>query len=455
MSAGGLSYSGLVNHGKVSLPSVSGWGTNLNILRDPPKSIKTRKIDKVGDTNLIIDDIEAGSDRICEAINVYARGVNPSVSVSYSNNGSNGGRRSGGITNMRSAKPPIQIMKDGAFRPPIRLQQDLLPLSRQNRLKTEIAPTPGFADFTKVVKKCGDASNTKEVKNNLLNVNSVPTKTYKLTPGVKENFEIKYVIQPSITNNVKTGVRGTDITQLVVKEPTKELNRYNIHADLITNKTDINNYVSNNGEISKDNYIQDQLVSDVTLNKTDINNYVSNNGDISKDNYIQDQLVSDVTLNKTDLRHNTTSLNDIAGVTNIPVFENIIHTDASSGLKYGEKVKYLHEDLTLDKNLPIYSSTTNHGDSRVSKIKHDYLNSVELSKNNPNYSFTTNSAKQGNYVNVDRKANLRPRLEYGGFHNNSSKPMPAENVENLFYSNHIDSNNLSKKTLRNYEGRFN
>ena len=424
MSAGGLSYSGLVNHGKVSLPSVSGWGTNLNILRDPPKSIKTRKIDKVGDTNLIIDDIEAGSDRICEAINVYARGVNPSVSVSYSNNGSNGGRRSGGITNMRSAKPPIQIMKDGAFRPPIRLQQDLLPLSRQNRLKTEIAPTPGFADFTKVVKKCGDASNTKEVKNNLLNVNSVPTKTYKLTPGVKENFEIKYVIQPSITNNVKTGVRGTDITQLVVKEPTKELNRYNIHADLITNKTDINNYVSNNGDISKDNYIQDQLVSDVTLNKTD-------------------------------LRHNTTSLNDIAGVTNIPVFENIIHTDASSGLKYGEKVKYLHEDLTLDKNLPIYSSTTNHGDSRVSKIKHDYLNSVELSKNNPNYSFTTNSAKQGNYVNVDRKANLRPRLEYGGFHNNSSKPMPAENVENLFYSNHIDSNNLSKKTLRNYEGRFN
>ena len=31
-----LSYSGLVNHGKLTLPSVDTWGTNMNILRDPP-----------------------------------------------------------------------------------------------------------------------------------------------------------------------------------------------------------------------------------------------------------------------------------------------------------------------------------------------------------------------------------------------------------------------------------
>jgi hypothetical protein len=386
---------------------------------------------------------------------VYARGVNPSVSVSYSNNGSNGGRRSGSITNMRSAKPPIQIMDGGAFRPPIRLQQDLLPLSRQNRVKTEIAPTPGFADFTKVVKRCGDASNTKEVKNSLLNVKSVPTKTYNLEPGAQENFEVKYVIQPTITNDVKSSIRGTDITELVVKEPTKELNRYNIHADLITNKADSQIHVSNNGELLQDNYIHEKLNSNVTLNKADSQIHVFNNGELLQDNYIHEKLNSNVTLNKADSRHNTTSLNDIAGVTNIPVFKNIIHTDASSGLKYGEKVKYLHEDLTLDKNLPMYSSTTNHGDSRISKIKHEYINSVELSRNNPNHSFTTNSAIQGNYVNVDRKASLRPKLEYGGFHNNTSKPMLAENVENLVFSNHIDINNLSKKTLRNYEGRFN
>ena len=42
MSAGGLSYSALINNGKITLPSVTTWGTNMNILRDPPKSITTR-----------------------------------------------------------------------------------------------------------------------------------------------------------------------------------------------------------------------------------------------------------------------------------------------------------------------------------------------------------------------------------------------------------------------------
>ena len=51
MSAGGLSYSGLTNYGRVTLPSVDTWGTNMNILRDPPKSVMTRRIDKVGETN--------------------------------------------------------------------------------------------------------------------------------------------------------------------------------------------------------------------------------------------------------------------------------------------------------------------------------------------------------------------------------------------------------------------
>ena len=52
-SAGGLSYSGIVGYGKVTLPSVESWGTNMNILQDPPKSIVTRRIDRVGETSSI------------------------------------------------------------------------------------------------------------------------------------------------------------------------------------------------------------------------------------------------------------------------------------------------------------------------------------------------------------------------------------------------------------------
>ena len=58
-----LSYSGIVNYGKVTLPSVESWGTNMNILKDPPKSVHTRKIDKVGETSAITTSIDESGDR--------------------------------------------------------------------------------------------------------------------------------------------------------------------------------------------------------------------------------------------------------------------------------------------------------------------------------------------------------------------------------------------------------
>ena len=166
MSAGGLSYSGIVNYGKVTLPSIESWGTNMNILRDPPKSIHTRKIDKVGQTSSITEMIDQSGNRSCEVINVYARGVNPSVSVSYGNESNNGGQGTSGIQigGPRNAKLPYTIMRDGAFRPPVLTQQDLLPLSRMPRNWTTAFSKPGFADFSKKLRSCGNAKNTKEVK---------------------------------------------------------------------------------------------------------------------------------------------------------------------------------------------------------------------------------------------------------------------------------------------------
>ena len=127
-----LSYSGLTNYGRVTLPSVESWGTNMNILRDPPKSVMTRRIDKVGETSSITQMIDDSGNRACEAIQVYARGVNPCVSVSYNNYGNNGGGgQSGSLTGLsnpiagtgRQAKLPYTIMKDGAFRPPVLTQE--------------------------------------------------------------------------------------------------------------------------------------------------------------------------------------------------------------------------------------------------------------------------------------------------------------------------------------------
>lgn len=115
-----ISYSGLRTAPKVTLPSVEMWGTNMNILRDPPKSITTRRRDKVGDTQRIVMEQDGAGSRISENIQVYARGTNPMVTVSYNN--------SGGTTQQASLPYKIQTL-----RPPILSAYDLLPLSRLPR----------------------------------------------------------------------------------------------------------------------------------------------------------------------------------------------------------------------------------------------------------------------------------------------------------------------------------
>jgi len=131
----------------VTLPSVESWGNSMNILKDPPKSFYTRKKDKVSDNQQLTDWVDDSGDRICEMINVYTRGSNPMVSVSYQN--SNGSTSVGGKNTQASL--PYKVNVDGAFRPPIQTARDLLPLSRQPRAWTYAMSMPGFADYSKII----------------------------------------------------------------------------------------------------------------------------------------------------------------------------------------------------------------------------------------------------------------------------------------------------------------
>lgn len=121
-----LSYSSLRTSPKVTLPSVEMWGTNMNILRDPPKSVYTRRIDKVSDTQQITLQESESNDRRLENINVYARNVNPMVGVSYNNYGNSTNRGSG----QKQATLPYKVEN---VRPPLLSQYDLQPLSRLPR----------------------------------------------------------------------------------------------------------------------------------------------------------------------------------------------------------------------------------------------------------------------------------------------------------------------------------
>ena len=303
MSAGGLSYSGLVNHGKITLPSVDSWGNNMNILRDPPKSIMTKRIDKVGETSSMTQMIEDSSSRASEAIQVYARGVNPFVSVSYDNNGNNGGQSSGSFVEggQRSAKLPYTIMKDGAFRPPILLQEDLLPLSRIPRENFSVLSKPGFADFSRRVKTCGTAENTKEVKTDTLKACVRPTAVYKIERPASQPYEIKHVIQPSIKTSALSGIRTMDITQKYNGNPTKEIDTTPLHAKAQANFTHIRHM--NNNVFNPQRYLQEPVSYNVASNISSIKNNVGNN-EINTGIYLQEPLSYNVTSNISSIMHN-------------------------------------------------------------------------------------------------------------------------------------------------------
>ena len=176
-----FSYSGIIGAGtgKSTLPSVESWGNNNNIIRDPPKGITTRKIDKVGQTSSITQQCDESGDRACEGISVYARGVNPMVSVSYGNEGNNGVMNGSSLTMKNKGKQaylPYRILKDEVFRPPIITPFQMLPLSRQPRTTTSNFTQPCFVDFSKKL-LCPEGE-YRQVKEKTIKTSVRPTKTF-------------------------------------------------------------------------------------------------------------------------------------------------------------------------------------------------------------------------------------------------------------------------------------
>jgi hypothetical protein len=122
---------------KLRKPALTlGSWEQINILRDPYKSIHTRKYEPV-DAKDVVNNIRESADRLSENIRLYPTGVNPSVSISYSNSG--GGSRLHSIRGIDQSTNPYKVGKAGAFRSPMYRLEDLLPLSRQKRPNTDVS----------------------------------------------------------------------------------------------------------------------------------------------------------------------------------------------------------------------------------------------------------------------------------------------------------------------------
>ena len=408
-----LSYSAITNKGKVTLPSVDNWSTNLNILKDPPQSIHTRNISKVGSNNDVLDEVDNSANRIGEYINVFARGVNPSVSVSYSNTGSNnnGSISIGGQTH---AKLPYRIMRDGAFRPPILTQEDLLPGSRLPRVKTEAKTNATNIDYSKKLFDQEQQEKSRQIKEDVLHTFVRPTAVYKLEKPQEKTYDVKFSIKEVIQKGtISAGFGSKNIVQTEVKVPTAEIINNNLHANARSNIGDTRKFINNINDFYTDKYIQDSNAHSVQTNIGTSKNYVSFDSDnFDTDRYIQDVNVVNASTNPNSNKHYTL-IDELADLSDMPVKDKTIVVSTNAPLSKTAKINYIHSDIELDRNMPEYSVVSFKTENIYKMVQP--TTEIELDRNTPVTSFVSNIVGMSSVDNNSKDARLNAKIQAGSF----------------------------------------
>lgn len=424
-----ISYHGVVGHtAKVTLPSVSNWGTNTNILRDPPKSITTRKIDKVGGTSEIVQMIQDSGDRITDAITVYPRGVNPMVGVSYNNYGNNAGLGPRPANGGTQAFLPYRVMRDGAFRPPARDQRSLLPLSRLPRIWTSSYTQPGFADFSKKAVCPGSDVDTRGVKKpeQMLKACIRPTATYQIETPIVEPFEVRYVIQNPIKVSAFSGI-----------ESRGKFNAEMENADMARN-------INNN-----------QLKPEIHMNSgtKQMQQNVDFNVDVER--YLQETVHSDVTSKKSQ-NINVTSIEELNnnGRNNIQEHFNIDYVPNRHG---PEKVDYIHDELEMKRNLPQYEAKTNFGRKDIYVQPVDPIFEYVPTMSRPRTSATANvgSSQRQQFDTISgREFTLKPTISAGSFDGTANLPSMSRNIDHQLAGGETASTRMGNKVYQLQQERY-
>lgn len=423
-----ISYHGVVGFGsgKTTLPSVESWGNNMNILRDPPKSITTRKIDKVGETSDITQMIDNAGDRICEAIQVYARGVNPMVAVSFDNYGNNGGQKAGNVSSSgmningggsKQAYLPYRIMDGGAFRPPIRDQRDLLPLSRLPRTATSSFTKPGFSDFSKkaMIPSDDGGKEFRTIKKDVIKSEIRPTAVYQIETPIKENYEVKYVI----------------------KDP--------LHYEKQVNKKGDRNERVEFENVNSKNYIQNPLQIDMNVNSSQNISKLPTNEiyNVNTNNYTHDPIHMSA---ETGVQRNVSIL-PVDEMYNIDTHKKIkdsIVIDYETPHKSFEKYEYIHNDIQLERTLPQYQTQTN-STRNIHKNINSNTTERHYTTNRPNTSAQTNYGSR-QFQTIDnissRNYNLKQTINAGGFN-----PTPSA-IPQVYKDNSIQELDSQRTQMR-------
>lgn len=269
--------SSLKRHKDVTLPSIEGGFGTLNITKDPPKGIHTRRIIKVGEDMDIINKIEGSNDRNNETIQKYGRGINPMVSVSYSNYSNNSGSNPLQRSSRVQSSLPVKILHQGAFRPPVNTPRELFPITKFQTKPSSIITNKTRDDYSKRVVR--ESKYMKEInKNNIKILDVKPTKVYIKQQSLPSMNTDKYIHDNIIKVNVNSGKIMKDSTLQNNRISGREIlnrNHYNIDSNKGTT-----NYTKNiDTKINTDKFIHDIKLSNVVTNpkiNIDKNDYTRN-----------------------------------------------------------------------------------------------------------------------------------------------------------------------------------
>ena len=457
MSAGGISYDMVYPRRTATLPSVESWGTNMNILKDPPKSIHTKKKDKVGDTQEYTLMLAASGDRITENIQVYPRGVNPMVSVSYGNQGMNGGqnRQSGGTPGTRSrnsfnrnnnntgTKMPYNIQ---VFRPPVWTQFDLLPLSRLPRRWTYAFANPSMPTYVNQ-SKCHNKDWKRAVKNEMIRSSARPTAIYKLEKPL-QSFKIDNAITDKrIKIPGSSGLRFLDRSEQKVKIPKFNLdeNYQQVHANV--NRGRQQRTVENWNVNTKPQTIENKMNANARVNPGQRRDITPISDLQTFEKYTQDTLKGNFASQKTGRNDYSFIHDDVELEKNIPS-----HSSRTNTSTYESNLS--HEvDHDLQRALPHHASRTNTGTNYQKNVAHDI--GYEFEKNTPLTNARTNVTEIGDtQKNMAKEYNyLPPQMQKGGFLKQTSSMPTLERVgerESLNSQRH----RLSKAAFEGFMDKF-
>jgi len=406
-----INYNAVIGkHAKATLPSVEGWKSTNSILRDPPKSITTRRIDRV-DADGSLNKLYAESgDRFSENINLYPRGVNPFVAVQYGNTQYSGTNSSGGNMGSTSTttgsvgttKLPYRIMSGGAFRPPQLTQEQLLPLSRQPRNFTSMASNPQFVDYTKTIMCTAQKTpvSFRQVKKPSMNINTTATanKSQNIrVEGTKEHYINirRHVVENPVIASADAKISARSNLQIVNRENCREAKRQINNHDVGTNKSE-NIHISINPE---NEY---ELTKNIPEYSTESNK--SQNIHI----FINPE-------------------NEYELMKNIPEYSTESNKSENIHVFIDPENEY-----EFTKNIPEYSTEAKKSDPRVYvhiEPEKEYIFDQKVTGN-----ATTNITTLGDYE-VNRDIKLPQTLSYGGFSNYGIEPSRERNIEyNTDYS---------------------